>query len=253
MLAARIKAHQIIDTDLTTLPFVSQHMPIPHATLHIMATFELSHQVATAKQQAKQLTKTLKTLHQTLKDTNTDTTILQDLNICEAKAQELSTESFLFIEKEAEKYISPSLCIPFLLQQLTETQLSARKITTFITITTISEVVSHLAKQTHLSPSKNSLAVLVLRYYFDGASGATNRKKLEDRLKTAETIGSLGDSPWTSGFEDVIEGYRGRLEKLAVEIVVEEVKGMVEGQVSGAFGVGVECIGVAFEYGIFGL
>lgn len=37
-----------------------------------------------------------------------------------------------------------------------------------------------------------------------------------------------------------MEGYRGRLEKLAVEIVVEEVKGMVEGQVRGCFGVGEE-------------
>lgn len=70
-----------------------------------MATFELSHQVTTGKQQAQHLAKDLKALHQTLKDTNTDATILQDLNVCVGKAQELSTESFLFIEKEAEKYI----------------------------------------------------------------------------------------------------------------------------------------------------
>jgi hypothetical protein len=71
-----------------------------------MATFELSNQVATGKQQAKQLSTNLKTLHQTLKDTNTDTTILQDLNLCMEKAQRLSTETFLFIEKEAKKYVS---------------------------------------------------------------------------------------------------------------------------------------------------
>lgn len=81
-----------------------------------MATFELSHQVAAGKQQAKQLATNLKALHQTLKDTNTDATILQDLNLCVSKAQELSTESFLFIEKEAEKYIFPSPCIPILLR-----------------------------------------------------------------------------------------------------------------------------------------
>jgi hypothetical protein len=81
-----------------------------------MATFELSHQVATGKQQAKQLAKDLKALHQILKDTNTDTAILQDLNTYVTKAQELSTESFLFIEKEAEKYISPTLYTPFPLQ-----------------------------------------------------------------------------------------------------------------------------------------
>ena len=83
-----------------------------------MATFELSHQVATGKQQAKQLAKDLKALHQTLKDTNTDATTLQGLYLCVAKAQELSTESFLFIEKEAEKYASPALYIPSFSKQL---------------------------------------------------------------------------------------------------------------------------------------
>jgi hypothetical protein len=87
-----------------------------------MATFELSHLVATGKQQAKRLTKDLKTLHQTLEDTDTDATILQDLNLCVAKAQELSTESFLFIEKEAEKYESPTPCIPSFSKQLTRIQ-----------------------------------------------------------------------------------------------------------------------------------
>lgn len=70
-----------------------------------MATFELSHQVATGKQQAKQLATNLKALHQTLKDANTDATILQDLNLYVGRAQELSTETFLFIDKEAEKYV----------------------------------------------------------------------------------------------------------------------------------------------------
>jgi hypothetical protein len=71
-----------------------------------MATFERSNQVATGKQQAKQLSTNLKTLHQTLKDTDIDATILQDLNLCMEKAQRLSTETFLFIEKEAKKYVS---------------------------------------------------------------------------------------------------------------------------------------------------
>ncbi|KAH0285968.1 hypothetical protein M436DRAFT_66777 [Aureobasidium namibiae CBS 147.97] len=174
-----------------------------------MVTFELSHRVATGKQQAKQLAKGLKTLHRTLKDTNTDATVLQDLNLHVAKAQEPSSEAFLFIEKEAE---------------------NARKITTFITTHTISEVVARLAKQAHLS-SKSSLAVLVLRYYFSGFNGEINRKNLETRLKAAEEeeeVGSLGDFPWTSSFEDVMEKYRGRVETLAVEMIVEEVKGMVE-------------------------
>jgi len=75
-----------------------------------MVTFELSHRVATGKQQAKQLAKNLKTLHQTLQDTNTDASVLQDLNLCVAKAQEISSESFLFIEKETEKYVLSILC-----------------------------------------------------------------------------------------------------------------------------------------------
>lgn len=116
------------------------------------------------------------------------------------------------------------------------TEHSARKITTFITHHTISEVVSHLATQSHLHSSKNSLAVLVLRYYFDGSSGSTNRKNLATRLKAAQEVGSLGDFPWTSSFEDVMESYRSRVEKLAVEMIVEEVKGMVEKDVRDCFG-----------------
>jgi len=97
-------------------------------------------------------------------------------------------------------------------------------------------VVARLAKQAHLTSSKNSLAVLVLRYYFSGSNGETNRQNLENRLKTAETIGSLGDYPWTSSFEDAMEKYRERVETLAVEIIVGEVKGMVERDVRGCLG-----------------
>jgi len=97
-------------------------------------------------------------------------------------------------------------------------------------------VVARLAKQAHLSSSKSSLAILVLRYYFSGSNGETNRKNLENRLKAAEEVGSLGDFPWTSSFEDVMENYRGRVETLAVEMVVEEVKGMVEREVRGCLG-----------------
>jgi len=77
---------------------------------------------------------------------------------------------------------------------------------------------------------------LVLRYYFSGSNGITNRQNLENRLKAAEAIGSLGDFPWTSSFEDVMEKYRERFETLTVEMVVEEVKGMVERDVRGCLG-----------------
>jgi hypothetical protein len=72
--------------------------------------FELSHQAATGKEQAKQLSISLKALQQRLEDTDTDADTLQDLNNCVAKAQEISTVSFLFIEKEAEKYVFLTLC-----------------------------------------------------------------------------------------------------------------------------------------------
>lgn len=111
---------------------------------------------------------------------------------------------------------------------LTWDGISARKTTNYITAHTISEVVSGLVKQSHISSSKDNLAVLILRYYLGGSNGNSNRKKLEDRLRAAEGIGSLGDYPWTSSFEDVLEKYRARLEKFAAEMVVEEVKGMVE-------------------------
>ena len=113
---------------------------------------------------------------------------------------------------------------------------SARKTTTYLTTHTISEVVARLAKQAHLSSSKSSLAVLVLRYYFSGSNGEINRRNLETRLKAAETLGSLGDFPWTSSFEHVMEKYRERVETLAVEMVVEKVKGMVEREVRDCLG-----------------
>lgn len=97
-------------------------------------------------------------------------------------------------------------------------------------------MVSGLAKQSHISSSKDNLAVLILRCYLGGSNGTANRKNLENRLKAAEGIGSLGDFPWTSSFEDVLDGYKSKLEKIAVEIVVKEVKGMVERELRDCFG-----------------
>jgi uncharacterized coiled-coil protein SlyX len=79
----------------------------PQSILQKTAMFELSHQVATGNTQAKKLSINLKTLQQRIEDTDIDATILQDLNTCVAKSQELSTVSFLFIEKEAENYVYP--------------------------------------------------------------------------------------------------------------------------------------------------
>lgn len=73
-----------------------------------MSSFELSNHVEAGKEDARDLVGHLKALQQTLKNTDTDINILQDLNVCVFKAQELSTESFLFIDKEANKYVSPS-------------------------------------------------------------------------------------------------------------------------------------------------
>lgn len=97
-------------------------------------------------------------------------------------------------------------------------------------------MVARLAKQSHLSPPKDSLAVMILRYYFEGSRGAADRKHLENRLKATGEAGGLGDFPWTSSFEDVLEKYRARLEKLAVEMVIEEVKWLIEREVRDCFG-----------------
>lgn len=97
-------------------------------------------------------------------------------------------------------------------------------------------MVARLAKQSHLHSSKDNLAVLILRYYFDGSHGAADRKHLESRLKATEEAGGLGDFPWMSSFEDVLDKYRARLEKLAVEMVVEEVKWLIEREVRDCFG-----------------
>ncbi|KAG9643732.1 hypothetical protein KCU64_g11633, partial [Aureobasidium melanogenum] len=172
-----------------------------------MSSFELSNHVEGGKENARDVVGSLKALQQTLKDTEIDINILQDLNVCVFKTQELLTESFLFIEKEA---------------------INARKMADFLTDCAISEVVGRLADQARRYTPQNKLAVLVLRYYFGGTGGDTNRKNLEARLREAEEIGSLGDYPWTCNFEDVLEKYRVKVEKLALEYVVEEAKEMFE-------------------------
>ncbi|KAG9559938.1 hypothetical protein KCU77_g2524, partial [Aureobasidium melanogenum] len=181
-----------------------------------MSSFELSNHVEGGKENARDLVESLKALQQTLKDTDIDINILQTLNVCVFKAQELSTESFLFIEKEAN---------------------NARKMADFITDRAISQVVGRLADQARRYIPQNKLAVLVLRYYFEGTGGDTNRKNLEVRLREAGDVGSLGDYPWTCEFEDVLEKYRVKVEKLALEYVVEEAKEMFESQTLTCFGV----------------
>jgi hypothetical protein len=122
---------------------------------------------------------------------------------------------------------------------------SAHKTTTFLTTHTISEVLTSLSQTTSLAQTTSSqspsspqspLLTLLLHTYFKGSQGDANLKNLEKRLQEAEQINNLGDFPWTSKFEDVLEEYRQKMKKLAVEVLVEEVKGMVEGQVRGCFG-----------------
>lgn len=108
----------------------------------------------------------------------------------------------------------------------------------FLTTRAISEVVGRLADQARTYYLQNNLAVLILRFYFEGSDNTSNRKNLEARLKQAdEEIGSLGDYPWTCEFEDVLDKYRVKVEKLALEFVVEEAKEMFEHQAMMCFGV----------------
>lgn len=113
---------------------------------------------------------------------------------------------------------------------------SARKMADFLTTRAISEVVGRLADQARRYYPQNNLAVLILRFYFESTDSTTNRRNLEARLKQAEEIGSLGDYPWTCEFEDVLEKYRVKVEKLALEYVVEEAKEMFEHQSLMCFG-----------------
>lgn len=78
-----------------------------------MSSFELSNHVEAGKQDARDLVCSLKALQQTLKDTDTNPIIHQDFNVCIFKAQELATESFLFIDKEANKYVLRPTQTPF--------------------------------------------------------------------------------------------------------------------------------------------
>ncbi|CAD0085158.1 unnamed protein product [Aureobasidium vineae] len=181
-----------------------------------MLSFELSNHVEAGQEEARSLVANLKAVQQTLRDAGTDINILRDLNVCVSKAQELFAESFLFIEKEAK---------------------NARKMADFLTNRAISEIVDGLVKQAHMYSRHNNLAVLVLRYYFDGPSGDANRKKLEDKLKVAVDAGSLGDYPWTCEFEDVLVKYRVKVEKLAVEYVVKDAKEMFEREAQVCFAV----------------
>jgi hypothetical protein len=91
-----------LDTNLKTSTINPLQKPILHSNPK-MSFFELSNHVEGGRENARDLAGSLKALQQTLKNTNTDITILQHLNVCVFKAQELSTESFLFIEKEANK------------------------------------------------------------------------------------------------------------------------------------------------------
>jgi hypothetical protein len=132
---------------------------------------------------------------------------------------------------------------------------SARKTTTFLTTHTISEVLTSLSQaappQTASShppssttrssrppsPPQSPLLTLLLNSYFSSPSSSShNLKPLEKRLKEANQINNLGDFPWTSNFEDVLEEFRDKVRKLVVEMLVEEWKRVVEGEVRGCFG-----------------
>ncbi|CAD0114243.1 unnamed protein product [Aureobasidium uvarum] len=200
-----------------------------------MLSFELSNHVEAGQEEARSLVASLKVIQQTLRDAGTDVNILRDLNVCVFKAQELSSESFLFIEKEAKKFPSPPY--PSFPSETADNvkSNSARKMADFLTNRAISEIVDGLVKQVHLYSHHNKLAVLVLRHYFDGPSGDANRKMLEDKLRATRDVGSLGDYPWTCEFEDVLVKYRLEVEKLAVEYVVEDAKEMFEREAQACF------------------
>lgn len=68
-----------------------------------MPSFELSQYVEAGKKQAERLVKRLEVLQKAVETAKTDTALVQDVRVCLLEAQTLTSESFLFIDKETKK------------------------------------------------------------------------------------------------------------------------------------------------------
>ena len=59
---------------------------------------------------------------------------------------------------------------------------------------------------------------------------------LEVRLLEAVKTGNLGDYAWSSEFEDVLEKFKKKVEKLTIKFMVEDARKLLENQVKICFG-----------------
>lgn len=58
---------------------------------------------------------------------------------------------------------------------------------------------------------------------------------LEARLLEAVKTGNLGDYAWSSEFEDVLEKFKKKVEKLTIKFMVEDARKLLESQVKICF------------------
>ncbi|THX38609.1 hypothetical protein D6C89_02514 [Aureobasidium pullulans] len=180
-----------------------------------MPSFELSQYVEAGKKQAERLVKRLEVLQKAVETAKTDTALVQDVRVCLLEAQTLTGESFLFIEKETK---------------------NTRKTVDYLTEQTIKDVVNDVAVQVRLHAPQVQLAAFILHLFFEGQKAAINRKMLEARLLEAVKTGNLGDYAWSSEFEDVLENFKKKVEKLTIRFMVEDARKLLESQVKICFG-----------------
>ncbi|THZ93606.1 hypothetical protein D6C88_02662 [Aureobasidium pullulans] len=96
--------------------------------------------------------------------------------------------------------------------------------------------VNDIASQVRLHAPQVQLAAFIVHLFFEGQKAATNRKMLEARLLEAVKTGNLGDYAWSSEFEEVLEKFKKKVEKLTIRFMVEDARKLLESQVKICFG-----------------
>ncbi|KAG2161912.1 hypothetical protein JADG_001651 [Aureobasidium aubasidani] len=91
-----------------------------------------------------------------------------------------------------------------------------RKTVDYLTEQTIKDVVDYITSQVRLHAPQVQLAAFILHLFFEGQKAAINRKMLK--------------------FEEVLEKFKKKVEKLTIKFMVEDARKLLEGQVKICFG-----------------
>ncbi|KAL2028564.1 hypothetical protein VTO58DRAFT_109594 [Aureobasidium pullulans] len=86
----------------------------------------------------------------------------------------------------------------------------------YLTEQTIKDVVDYITSQVRLHAPQVQLAAFILHLFFEGQKAAINRKMLK--------------------FEEVLEKFKKKVEKLTIKFMVEDARKLLEGQVKICFG-----------------